>query len=134
MLRYFFIGGICNMVTRRILAFLGFVAFAVGLLTAVIAAMFAPEHPAIIFSLIILGIIVGILNITSKEINTLLIATIALIVVGNVFEPIKAGGIGLLLDNMLGLFATLMAPAAVIVAIRALFNVGLPGEEKTSAD
>lgn len=109
---------------------LGFIAFAIGLLTAVVAAMFAPENHVVIFGLILLGVIVGLLNVTSKEINTLLIATIALVVVGNVFEPIRAGGIGLLLDNMVGLFATLMAPAAVIVAIRVLFNVGMPGEDK----
>ncbi len=116
--------------TRRILALLGFIAFAIGMLTAVVAAMFAPESHAVIFGLIVLGVIVGLLNITSKEINTLLIATVALVVVGNVFEPIRAGGIGALLDNMVGLFATLIAPAAVIVAVRALFSVGLPGEDK----
>lgn len=76
--------------------------------------------------MVVLGIIIGLLNITAKEIMPLLLATIALIVVGGVFEPIKTLGIGSILDRMLRLVATLMAPAAVIAAIKALVAVGFP--------
>ena len=113
---------------RKILGIVGFVAFALGLLIAIVGGVMAPSNTTIIIVLVILGVIVGVLNISGKEIVPLLVATIALVVVGGVFEPIKAGDIGTVLDDILSLIATLMAPAAVIVAVRALWAIGFPGE------
>ena len=78
--------------------------------------------------MVIIGIVIGILNITSKELVLFIVATIALIVAGGVFEPIKVLGIGKILDNMLSYVTVMMAPAAVIAAIKALWAVGKPGE------
>jgi len=114
---------------RKALGIIGFIAFAFGLLIAIIGGIVAPNNATIIIVLVILGLIIGVLNISGKEIVPLLVATIALVVVGSVFEPIKAGDIGTLLDDILSLIATLMAPAAVIVAVRALWAIGFPGEE-----
>ena len=116
----------------RVLGLIGFWAFILGLVIAVVfgilAAMgIAPAAlPAIVVVLIILGIIVGILNITAKEIMLFLVATIALIVVGGVFAPLRTFSIGAILDAILALVATLMAPAAVIAAVKALWAVGRP--------
>lgn len=115
---------------NKVMATIGFIAFALGILLAVIFGIF-PFNQEIVnqvsIILILLGVIIGILNITAREILLLLIATIALVVVGNVFEPLSAfGGIGQILDNILKLIATLMAPAAVIAAIRILVAVGFP--------
>lgn len=106
----------------------GFIAFALGLLTAIAGAIIAPQSIAIILTLVILGIIVGIINVSRKEIITLLVATIALVVVGDVLDPIKHMELGALFDNMLSLVATFMAPAAIIAAIKAIVAVGFPGE------
>ena len=113
---------------KKTAGIIGFMAFALGLLIAIVAGVVAPSNSIIIIVLIVLGVIVGVLNITGREIVPLLVATIALVVVGNVFEPITAGGMGTVLDNILSLVATLMAPAAVIVAVRALWAIGFPGE------
>ena len=113
---------------KKTVGIIGFMAFALGLLIAIVAGVVAPSNSIIIIVLIVLGVIVGVLNITGREIVPLLVATIALVVVGNVFEPITAGGMGTVLDNILSLVATLMAPAAVIVAVRALWAIGFPGE------
>ena len=113
----------------KVLGMIGFIAFILGLILAIVAGIIAPSNAVIILILVILGIIIGLFNVTSKEIGTLLLATIALVVVGGVFDPIKTMGIGAVLDNILSLLATLMAPAAVIAAIRALVNVGFPGEK-----
>ena len=80
--------------------------------------------------LIILGLVVGFLNITAKEILLFLVATIALMVAGGVFAPLATPGIniGNILDNILALVATLMAPAAIVAAIKALWAVGRPGD------
>ncbi|MBM3154593.1 MAG: hypothetical protein FJ008_04590 [Chloroflexi bacterium] len=111
---------------KRTLAITGFIAFLLGLVIAILAGLLAPENPYIIMILVLLGVLIGSLNITTKEILPLLLATIALVVVGDVFSPIKMMGIGSILDNMLRLLATLMAPAAVIAAIKALVAIGFP--------
>jgi hypothetical protein len=111
---------------NRILGIIGFAAFVVGIIIAIICGIIAPDNVAIILVLVILGIIIGALNITTKEISLLLLAVVALVVVGGVFAPIKVLGIGAILDQILRLFAILMAPAAVISAVRALVAVGFP--------
>lgn len=87
-----------------------------------------PQNSAVILVLLVLGLVIGFLNVTSKEIMLFLVATIALIVVGNVFAPLTVLDIGKFLGNMLSYVATLMAPAALIAAIKALWSVGKPGE------
>jgi hypothetical protein len=119
---------------RNIMSMVGFWAFIAGLVIAVVVGILAALGmataimPAIIIVLIILGLVVGFLNITAREILLFLVATIALIVVGGVFAPLSAFGIGAVLDNILALVATLMAPAAVVAAIKALWAVGTPGD------
>ena len=118
--------------SEKISGIVGLTAFTLGLLIAVAFGILsaldvvAYGNTVVIVILVILGLIVGFLNITSKEILPLLLATVALVVVGNVFEPIELAGIGTMLDNILKLLATLMAPAAVIVAIKVLVQVGFP--------
>jgi hypothetical protein len=112
----------------KILGMIGFWAFIIGLVISIICGIIAPADPIVILILVILGIIIGFLNITAKEIVPLLLAVIALVVVGGVFEPIKVLGIGKILDQILKLIAILMAPAAVIAAVKALFAVGFPKE------
>lgn len=114
---------------KKALAIVGFIAFAVGLLLAIIFGIVPISDGVlniIIIILLVLGLIIGFFNITAKEMIPLLVAIIALVVVGNVFEPISLFGIGPVLDRILGLVATLMAPAAVIAAIKVLVQVGFP--------
>lgn len=111
---------------------IGFFAFIIGLILCIIGGFFEswPDNTAVIVILIVLGLIVGFLNITAKEITLFLIATIALIVTGRVFGNLTFLGIGEYLDRALSLVATLMAPAAVVASIKALWAVGKPGEAK----
>jgi hypothetical protein len=109
---------------------IGFWAFIIGLIIAIVAGLVSSlsDNEAIITVLIILGLIVGFLNITAKEITLFLVATIALIVTSRVFSSFTVLNIGKYLDQILTLVATLMAPAAVVVAIKALWAVGKPGD------
>ena len=77
--------------------------------------------------LLILGVIVGLVSITVKEVTPFLVATIALIVasISNVWEPLTtihsllaywAGGI-------LTYIVAFAAPAAVIIAIKAVLAI-----------
>ena len=140
---------------------IGFLAFIAGIILAIVAGIVVEprtitsvdpdilvgpaKHPdtvaAIVLTLAILGIIVGILNITAKEVLLLMVAAIALIVVGGGSEVMKVGssgggfdildkiakGFGTTITDVLYYFGRLMAPAAVIAAVRALFAVGFPG-------
>jgi len=117
----------------NVLGMIGFWAFILGLVIAVVVGIMAALGmagaglmSAVIIILIILGLIIGFLNITAKEILLFLVATIALIVVGGVFAPLKTLSIGAMLDNILALIATLMAPAAIVAAIKTLWTVGKP--------
>jgi hypothetical protein len=118
----------------NIAGMIGFWAFILGLVIAVVVGILAALGmaggimTAIIIILIILGLVIGFLNITAKEILLFLVATIALIVVGSVFAPLSTLGIGKILDSILALIATLMAPAAIVAAIKALWAVGKPGD------
>ena len=62
---------------NKVLGIIGFIAFVIGLIIAIIAGIVAPESGTIIIILVILGIIIGFLNISSKEIVPLLLAVIA---------------------------------------------------------
>ena len=76
-----------------------------------------------------MGALIGLLNITAKETTLFLVATIALIAAGGVFEPLTALGVGKFLDQMLGYVTVLMAPAAVVAAVKALWAASKPGED-----
>jgi len=112
----------------NILSMIGFWAFIVGLVVAVVAGILMPANTIVIIVLIILGLIIGFLNVTAKEILLFLVATIALVVIGNVFAPLKTLMIGAILGSILSYVATLMAPAAIVAAIKALWSVGKPGD------
>lgn len=113
---------------RKELWIVGFIAFALGLLTAIAGSIIAPRSTVVLLILVVLGIIVGILNVTRKETITLLVATIARVVVGDVLDPVKHTELGSLFDNMLSLIATFMAPAAIIAAIKAPVSIGFPAK------
>src|SRR4030042_587863 len=118
----------------NVASMIGFWAFIIGLIIAlavgIMAALGTAEAimPATIIVLIILGLLIGFLNITAKEILLFLVATIALIVVGGVFAPLTTFSVGKILDAVLALVATLMARAAIVAAIKALWAVGKPGD------
>ncbi len=108
---------------------IGFWAFILGFIIAIVAGIIAPTNTAIVIVLIILGLIIGFLNISAGETVTFLVATIALIVVGRVFAPLTVLSIGKYMDQILSYIATLMAPAAIVVAIKALWKVSRPGDQ-----
>jgi len=118
----------------NVLSMIGFWAFIIGLALAVLfgilsaLGMAAGFMTAIVIILIILGLIVGFLNITAKEIMLFLVAAIALIVIKDVFAPLTTLSIGKILDGILALIGILMAPAAIVAAIKALWAVGKPGD------
>lgn len=113
----------------RIIGIVGFLAFAAGLILAVAGGIIAPNNGNVILVLVILGIVVGVLNVTGREATPLLLAAVALLAVGTVgFDPLNdlISGLGSHLNDIVYYFARLMAPAAVIVAVKVILRVGFP--------
>jgi len=108
----------------KIWGLISFILFCVGLVLAVVGGLALPANVIIGMVLAIFGLIVGVIYVVgTKEINTLLLATIALLATAAALGPIM--GIGKPITSIVVNFAALMAPVALIAAIRALLKVGL---------
>lgn len=100
---------------------LGHWAFIVGIVIAVIAGLVpAWQTPTITWVLVILGLIVGLLNITAKETVEFLVAAVALMLIGS------AGAIpalGTIVLSILANIVAFVAPAALIVALKSIYEL-----------
>jgi hypothetical protein len=110
---------------------IGMLAFLVGIIMAIVGGIGYHNNSGITLTLVIVGILVGVLNITGKEVLPLLIAAIALIVVGLTggFAPLDDLGVqaGTKLNAIVGYIAIFITPAAIISAVRAIWAVARPG-------
>lgn len=117
--------------TKKLFGYIGLLAFFVGIILAIVGGIGYHDNSGVTLTLVIVGILVGLLNITGKEVLPLLIAAIALIVVGLTkgFLPLDdlGGEAGTKINAIVGYLATFMAPAAVISAFRAIWAVARPG-------
>ncbi|MEK7280965.1 MAG: hypothetical protein AAB037_01260 [Chloroflexota bacterium] len=117
---------------RRWLSTAGAVSFLAGYTISIIAGLWWPTSGGVIGLLSVLGVVVGLLNITGKEIIPYLVAAIALVLIGNIgaFSPLNQVifGLGDSLNDIVRLMAIFTAPAAVIQAGRAGIVLAKPGE------
>jgi hypothetical protein len=100
----------------------GIAATAMGL--SLIAGAEAGWLAWVVLILVILGVIVGMTTVTEKEITPFLVAVIALSVTAiGVFTPINMAipYLGTLIDNIVKLVASFTAPAAIILAVKAIY-------------
>jgi hypothetical protein len=106
---------------------LGEWVFILGVVIAIISglafqAMDATSAGYITVVLVILGLVVGFLNIGDKEITNFLIAVIALVAVGAAnLQDIFI--IGPYFAHMVLNIAAFVAPAALVVALKAVYNL-----------
>ena len=105
---------------------LGKYAFAIGVLAALMFAFINMNELPKEFGafLIVVGVIIGLINITHKERNLFLIATIALIVTnGANIGSLELWNIGRFLQAFIWNLTILFAPAAVIIALEAIYSL-----------
>jgi len=101
------------------------IAIIVGLLGAA-AVLDATTLGYVEIVLVILGFVVGFVNIAADELNDFLTAAIALLLVA---AAATVGGlvlipyIGIYLAGMVSEIALFVAPAALIVSLKAIFNM-----------
>lgn len=101
-------------------------AFYIGLVIAILAAfVVVPTSKELIFVLGLLGIIVGLLNITAKEVAPYLTASIALLIaamsIAKALEIIP--GVSLYIGALLNNIVYFVGPGAAIVALKEIYEI-----------
>ncbi len=105
---------------------LGAWAFLIGVVLAIVIGLFntsleSQTARAIQITLVVIGILVGLLNVGSKETSTFLIACVSLVIVSymgqSVLQVIPSIG------SVFSALMTIFVPATVIVALKAVFAV-----------
>ena len=114
---------------RKTWVMVSFILFCIGLVLAVIGGIVLPANLAITMVLAVFGLAIGIIYVVyAKQVeglHTLLLATIALLAMTAAFAPIAVLGVGEAVTSMLINFAALMAPVALLAAIKALLTIGM---------
>jgi hypothetical protein len=101
---------------------LGGIAFLIGLFLCFVFALISDYAPWITITLLLLGIIVGLLNIKDKDTNQFLLASIVLIATSA--TPVgDLPAIGGFLQNLVTNFASFVGPAALIVSIFVIVKI-----------
>ncbi len=109
----------------KIWVMVSYVLFIIGVILSIVGGLFLPEVPWVALILAIFGVVIGLVHMNAKEINTLLLATIALLAMTAAFAPVSILGLGKTLGFILVDFAALISPVAVIAAVKALIKIGL---------
>lgn len=99
-------------------------SFIIGLAIALLVGLFVEATGIVVTILVILGLVVGFLNITDKEIHGFLVASIALMLAGGAGSFLgSVPAIGNLLERILSNFVVFVAPAAIVVAVKQLISL-----------
>lgn len=117
---------------------LGAWAFLIGVILAIIIGITSStlisiptltKYSSSIYAILaILGIIVGFMNVTSKDSQTFLIAGAILVIVSNMGMTAVTGsligiGVGNVVTSVFGALLALFVPATIIVALKTVFGI-----------
>jgi len=99
-------------------------AFLIGVILAIVIGLFSSQLGGetakwISILLVVIGLVVGLLNVGVKDANTFMIAGAILVVVSS-FGAASLGVISQV-QSVLGALLTLFVPATIIVALKAVF-------------
>jgi len=127
--------GYCYMISNETGRQIGAWAFIIGIIVAAIISLIAAfgnigDVGWVPPLMLILGLIVGLLNITSNETKMYLIAAIAFLIsfgslvsIAELFGPTAGAAFG----TFAGLMVLFVAPGAAIVAVKTLFHLARRG-------
>ena len=99
-------------------------SFFIGILIAIVAGFFkdALSPQVLVSTLVTLGFIVGLFNLTAKETIPFLVASIALILAGIVNLGLIPG-VGLYLRSILTNIVVFVVPGTIIVAMKTIWKL-----------
>ena len=108
---------------------IGAYAFLVGVVLAVIFGIFnkslAQASGMFYTAIVLIGLIVGFMNVGDKNSSTFLLASLSLVIVGALgVEPLKYIANNFVVEtlrNVLGSLLVLFVPATIIVALKTVF-------------
>ena len=101
-------------------------AFIVGVVIAVIVGLFSTSLGAdtrgwLVLLLVVLGLIVGLLNVTEKVSTPFLVAAAALLIIGTTSNTLALiPTLGDYLSGVVQQIAVFVTPAAIVVALKAI--------------
>jgi hypothetical protein len=102
-------------------------AFIVGVIVAVVLPIFTGLSVWLTSLLIVLGLVIGFLNIGAAETQTFLLAALALVIVSGFSSTsgliAQVGQIGPLLGRIFTSILLLVVPATIVVALRSIYAV-----------
>jgi len=106
---------------------LGHYSFIAGIIIAVLVALIqqwgiADTGRFSIWVMVVLGVIVGIMNISAREVQGFLVAAISLIIASSV-SALSLATIWPGLTTILGNIIIFVAPAAIIVSLKAIYSL-----------
>ena len=107
---------------------IGTYAFIIGVIIAIIAGLvsFGANEPWVLLALVVLGLLVGILNIKDKDTQGFLLSTIALMLTGSaglITIDSIIPGLGTALQSILRFIVVFVAPAALIVGLKTIYMI-----------
>lgn len=104
-------------------------AFIFGLVITILSALLAPGNLNIMLVLAILGMVVGVLNVTDREILYYLVATLTFLVTAKELNDVIIWAFGSIpeatnfLLNVMQYVILFVAPGAAVVALKAIYII-----------
>ena len=109
-------------------------AFLLGVIIALIVGLFSSQlepNTGVVFGVLaLLGLVVGLLNITEKDVNSFLIASIALLAsasslgtLTSLFIQLGVPQLGAWISGFVGALGVFVAPAAVVISLKAIYSL-----------
>ncbi len=98
-------------------------AFLIGVVISILAGFLSSDWIFAILTL--LGLIVGLLNVTSKEVQSFLLAAVSLVIVAGLGSDriTSLPQVGDILGRVYTALLTFVSPAAIIVALKSIFSL-----------
>ena len=104
---------------------IGSYAFIAGVIIAIVASFVSLNSTLVTEALVVLGIIVGLINVTDKETQPFLVATVSLVLVsslaGTGLKEVPV--IGTQLQSVLFGVMTFVTPAVIVVALKQIYGI-----------
>lgn len=99
-------------------------AFIVGVILAVLGGLVWQKNEVVLGILVVLGLVVGFLNVTGSETSPFLMASVSLVIVAftggtSVFNAL--GTIGPYIQSVLAAIQAFVMAATIIVALKAIY-------------
>ena len=89
---------------------------------AVVLGLVGSTNPTYFLILVVIGLIIGLLNISDREVNSFLMSGVVLII-ASAFGQDALSSVPIFLTNIFQALLAIFVPAVIIVAIKNMFTL-----------